>query len=87
MIEACIWKTNPTTYNLQFSVKNNSELKQIDPFLKDWRQVGTGFSKKGDILNIFSRQFSDPKLWINFARTLPISIFEIDKDEIGRAHV
>ena len=80
MIEACIWKTNPTTYNLQFSVKNNSELKQIDPFLKGWRQVGTGFSKKGDILNIFSKEFADPKLWINFAKTLPISIFEIDKD-------
>jgi len=72
MIEGCIWKTDSTTYNLQVKFKNNSEFKQIDELLQDWRQIATGFSKAGDILNIFRKQFTDPKHWFNFAKTLPI---------------
>lgn len=80
MVEGCIWKTNPTTYNLQLQFKNNTEFKTLDPFLKDWRLTGTGVNKSGEILNIFCKEFSDPKTWNTFARTLPIRLFECDRD-------
>jgi hypothetical protein len=72
MIEGSIWKTDSKTYNLQLKFKNSSEFKQLDQFLQDWRQIATGFSKAGDILNIFRKEYTDPKLWFNFAKTLPI---------------
>jgi len=80
MIEGCIWKTNSTTYNLQLKFKNSLEFKELDLFLKDWRQIGTGTNKTGDILNIFSREFLEPKLWNSFAKTLPVVLHEIDRD-------
>jgi hypothetical protein len=80
MIEGCIWKTNPTTYNLQLKFKNNTEFKQIDPFLKDWQQIATGVNKSGDILNIFKKEFSNPKLWNTFAKSFPVVLFECDRE-------
>jgi hypothetical protein len=80
MIEGCIWKTNSTTYNLQLKFRSNSEFQELDTYLKDWRQIGTGTNKTGDILNIFSRQFLEPKHWNMFAKTLPVVLHEIDRD-------
>jgi hypothetical protein len=80
MVEGCIWKTNPTTYNLQLVFKNNTEFKTLDSYLKDWRLTGTGTNKNGYILNIFSKEFQDPKNWISFAKSLPFEIYECDRD-------
>lgn len=79
MIEGCFWKTDPTTYNLQIKIKNISDLKMIKNLLKDWKLTGTGFDKTGDI-NIFCKQIKNPRVWSEFAKRLPLMLFECDKD-------
>ena len=85
MVEGCIWKTTPTTYQLQLQFKNNSEFKEIDELLKDWRLVGCGTNKQGDILNIFCKEFPDPNNLNSFVKTLPVKLVEFDRDGNKRA--
>lgn len=80
MVEASIWKTDSITYRLQIQFKNQKEMGEVSSFLKDWNLVATGFNKKGHILNIFSKQFEDPKSWLSFAKTLPLALVECDKN-------
>ncbi len=80
MIEASIWKTNPTTYTLQIHFKNKKQFDELSQLLKDWHLVATGIKKTGDILNIFRKEFEDPKSWLSFAKTLPLKLVEMDKD-------
>lgn len=80
MLEASIWKINPTTYKLQIQFKNKKDLAQLQEMLKDWSLIATGFKKTGDFLNIFTKQFDDPKSWLMFAKTLPLKLVECDKD-------
>lgn len=79
MVEASIWKTDSITYRLQIEFKNPKDISEVSSLLKDWSLVATGY-KKGHILNIFSKQFEDPKSWLSFAKTLPLSLVECDKN-------
>lgn len=80
MIEGYIWKTDSTTYNLQILSSSVSESKQIENLFKDWSQIGFGFCKNGELINIFSKRFEDPRILNNFVRTLPVDLTEYDRN-------
>lgn len=80
MIEGYIWKTDSITYNFQILSSSLSELKQIENLLKDWNQIGYGFTKNGETINIFSKQIEDPKSLSDFTKALPFCLFEYDRN-------
>ena len=82
-IEAAAWKNlvnDQHIYMMQFCTGSTKEAKTIVDTLKDWHQTGTGYNKEGQEVMVFRKTFKDTPSWIEWAKTAPFIINEVDKE-------
>ena len=67
-------------YKLQFdNIKGkrvrNRIMKEMMEYY-EWEEAGTGYTKGGNYILLFSKQFKSPKEWVTWARQLPYPVVE-----------
>ena len=69
-------------YKLQLEgTLSSKERKKILAELKDWKEIGYGWQKKGKAeLRLFSRAFQDKDSWVEWAKDFPFELQEVNKN-------
>ena len=72
----CAWK-DQECYAVQVNDVKHGDKKIITNLFKGWDQKGFGWNvKSGEQLFIFTKQFSNEKEWLSWAKTCPFKLVE-----------
>lgn len=80
MINGNIWKTKENSFTIEVKYTNDKEREYAESNLSDWKQIGEGTSKNGEVV-LFSKTFPNEEtsdVWLKSFRSFNLQI--LDKD-------
>ena len=83
-INAVAWGTkqengDSVLYTMQVSLKGKRQINKFNKEAQGWEQTGEGFDPTTEnTIMLFRRSFQDKRSWIEYAKTLPFPVQELN---------